>query len=388
MKRVAVLGGGPAGAFAAERIAAAGIETVVIDEKLAWEKPCGGGITYKAYRDYPFLIDNHTPKKLIRQTNLAASSGSVDLQLTKPLVIYSRYDLNRMLLDRAATAGAVLEKTRILGLERRGKEWIIETRAGSIGADFCLIATGARNPLRNVGTQWSSGDMMITVGYYVPAERDQIDIQFFPQFEGYIWSFPRQGHLSVGIGGKGLPAHELRARLERWMSARDLPVRGSTFFGHVLPSLGHTAWSRNRIAGEGWMAVGDAGGLVDPVTGEGLYYAIRSADLATKLVLADSHSPVEQPTVYRSLLYRDFTRDLELGAHFAKRLFLGHFLYGSVPARLIQLMRRSPTVSAVVQDLFAGTQNYLELRDRLFRSIRGTVRDVLRSVATPQAGFG
>ncbi|MGO9095379.1 MAG: hypothetical protein ACLQGV_09155 [Bryobacteraceae bacterium] len=72
MKRVAVLGGGPAGAFAAERLASAGLATVVLDEKLAWEKPCGGGLTAKAYRRYPFLLDNNLPKRLVSHTVLAA----------------------------------------------------------------------------------------------------------------------------------------------------------------------------------------------------------------------------------------------------------------------------------------------------------------------------
>ena len=99
MKKVAVLGGGPAGAFAAEQLAAAGIETTVFDEKLAWEKPCGGGLTYKAYHQYPFLIENNTPKKLITETVLAApNAGAVNLRLREPLLIYSRFDLNRMLL--------------------------------------------------------------------------------------------------------------------------------------------------------------------------------------------------------------------------------------------------------------------------------------------------
>ena len=103
MKRVAILGGGPAGSFAAERLAGAGLDVMLFDEKLAWEKPCGGGLTYKAYSQYPFLVQNGTPKKFVNETVLAApGAGQVTLRLDDPLVIYSRFDLNQMLLERAA----------------------------------------------------------------------------------------------------------------------------------------------------------------------------------------------------------------------------------------------------------------------------------------------
>ena len=64
-------GAAPAGAFTAERLARAGMRVTLIDEKLAWEKPCGGGLTYKAYNQYPFLFDNDTPKKILSRTRLA-----------------------------------------------------------------------------------------------------------------------------------------------------------------------------------------------------------------------------------------------------------------------------------------------------------------------------
>ena len=100
MKCVAILGGGPAGAFAAAQLASAGLAVQVFDEKLAWEKPCGGGLTYKAYTQYPFLIDNDIPKRLVTETVLSApSAGDVSLRLEDPLLIYSRLDLNRLLLD-------------------------------------------------------------------------------------------------------------------------------------------------------------------------------------------------------------------------------------------------------------------------------------------------
>ena len=377
MKRIAVLGGGPAGAFAAERLARAGLETRLFDEKLAWEKPCGGGLTYKAYRDYPFLIENPTPKKLVTDTFLAApKAGAVKMALSHPLVIYSRQNLNQMLLDRAEQAGAQLEKTRVLGIERTSRGWLLNTRHGSLETDFCIVATGARNPLRQVGTEWTATDTMYALGYYVPAEQSHIDIQFLSNLEGYIWVFPRCGHLSVGICGKGEPAHSLRARLELYMNERGIPYKNATFYGHVLPSLGTSGWKKNRVAGDGWLAVGDAGGLVDPITGEGLYYALRSGELASQVALSDS--PIsEKVQAYCNLLRRDFAADLEFGASIARRVFVGRFLFSTVPARMVGLIRRSPRFRALIEDLFAGTQPYLGLKSRLLKNLNGTMQEVI-----------
>jgi len=381
MKRVAILGGGPAGAFAAEQLASAGLEVSLFDEKLAWEKPCGGGLTFKAYSQYPFLIENDTPKRIVTETVLSApGAGRVTLKLDDPLLIYSRLDLNRLLLERAQRAGAAIEKARVLGLTRCGSEWRLRTSSGTADADFCIVATGARNPLREVGTQLTPADAMSALGYYVPGQQAQIDIQFLPRLEGYIWIFPRCGHLSVGICGKGEPAASLRKRLERYMAERGLSSQGAAFYSHVLPSLDTPSWRRNRVAGEGWMAVGDAAGLVDPITGEGLYYAIRSADLAARALLSEAGGLAEKINQYRRLLRRDFSADLEFGSRLAKRIFLGRFLFGSVPARMVQFTRRSPRFSRIMQDLFSGRQPYLGLKRRLLQNLNGSLYEIFMSL--------
>jgi len=385
MKRVAVLGGGPAGAFAAERLAKSGLRTIVIDEKLAWEKPCGGGLTYKAYQQYPFLIENNFPKKVITDFNVAApEAGGVELGLSRPLVIYSRLDLNRMLLDRAEQAGAQLEKTRVLEIERFGEGWSLKTRSGALEADYCIVATGARNPLRNVGTEWTAADAMFALGYFVASEQNHIDIQFLPNLEGYIWVFPRSGHLSVGICGKGESAQSLRARLEQYMEQKGIAYKGASFYGHMLPSLESPGWKTNRVAGDGWMAVGDAGGLVDPITGEGLYYAMRSGDLASQVLLNDACPVESKAQAYRNLLQRDFAADLEFGATLAKRVFLGRFLFNTIPTRMVGFLRRSPSFRAVIEDLFAGTQPYLDLRSRLLKNLSGTLAEVAMNLFARQ----
>ena len=382
MKRVAILGGGPAGAFAAAQLASAGIETFVFDEKLAWEKPCGGGLTYKAYNRYPFLIENNTPKKLITETVLAApGAGAVNLRLREPLLIYSRYDLNHLLLERAERAGAQHRKGAHSGhgAIRRAAGCCARRPARStpISASW---PPGARNPLRDVGTHLAPEDTMAALGYYVPGQQEQVDIQFLPNLEGYIWVFPRCGHLSVGICGKGEPAQSLRKRLERYMQEKGLSSKGASFYSHLLPSLETAAWKKNRVSGEGWLAVGDAAGLVDPITGEGLYYAIRSADLAAKALLSEIGNLAEKLQSYRRMLRRDFAADLEFGSRLAKRIFLGRFLFGAVPQRMVEFTRRSPRFSAIMQDLFAGTQPYIGLKRRLLRNLNGSLYDIVMSL--------
>ena len=124
--------------------------------------------------------------------------------------------------------------------------------------------------------------------------------------------------------------------------------------------------------------MGDAGGLVDPITGEGLYYAVRSGDLASQVVLAD-HAPEHSAEHYRQLIERDFGHDLSYGAGLAKRLFCGAILFKAVPTCMIDFMQRSPKFCEIMQDLFAGTQPYLELKNRLLRNVNTTLHEILMS---------
>jgi flavin-dependent dehydrogenase len=158
------------------------------------------------------------------------------------------------------------------------------------------------------------------------------------------------------------------------MEEQGLAKDGATFYSHLLPCLDTPAWKRNRVSGDGWLATGDAAGLVDPITGEGLYYAVRSADLATKAILAESIDLAG--AAYRKLLRRDFMADLELGSRLARRVFLGQFMCGSVPARMVQFARRSPRFSAIIQDLFAGRQPYMGLKRRLLQNLNGSLYDI------------
>jgi flavin-dependent dehydrogenase len=159
------------------------------------------------------------------------------------------------------------------------------------------------------------------------------------------------------------------------MAGRGISWKGAAFYSHLLPSLDSKSWKDNRVAGEGWMAVGDAAGLVDPITSEGLYYAIRSADLAAQSLLMDVELP-EIASRYRWALRRDFMADLEFGSRLSKRFFSGRFLLGPVTTRMVQFSRHSQLFRRVMQDLFAGQQPYSGLKRRLFQNLNRTLVEI------------
>jgi flavin-dependent dehydrogenase len=368
--------------MAAERLAAAGFRTVLLDEKLAWEKPCGGGVTWKAYHRYPFLQQaaSHT----VSTTWLHADgTAPLRIDLEKPLLIFSRRELNQILLDRAAAGGAELLAHRVTGIDRHGPAWRITTRSGpAVTADFLVVATGARNPLRQVGTAWTAADSMVALGYYIPSAQAHIDLRFFAGLEGYIWVFPRNGHLSAGICGKQEAAAALRQRLEHYLSGRGICFKDARFYAHMLPSLAPGSWAENRLAGPGWLAVGDAAGLVDPVTGEGIYYAMRSGDLAGQLLAAG------RPEEYAAAVRAEFVDDLAYAATLARRVYLGRFCGGANTTRLLQFVRRSRRVHGILQELFAGTISYRDLRTRIRGNFPSTLAEIavnsfLRRMVTP-----
>src|SRR5277367_6720258 len=106
MSDIAIVGGGPSGAMCGEQLARAGHQVHIFDEHLAWEKPRGGGLTHKAVECFPFLLDNPYSKRLVRSVELISSEDHrANLDITHPIVIYSRKVLNGMLLDRAKSAG-------------------------------------------------------------------------------------------------------------------------------------------------------------------------------------------------------------------------------------------------------------------------------------------
>jgi len=362
---IAIVGGGPAGALAGALLAAAGKHVRLFDEKLAWEKPCGGGLTHKALRQYPFLAEAGSASHPVEHCELISPSGQrVRFHMQYPVAIFSRLALNGLLLERARRAGVDVHQERVTRIARTGANWRLITPQREYRASYLVLAAGARNPFRSQFlAPLSPSDLMVTAGYFIPGRSSLMQIQFLQGITGYIWVFPRADHVSAGIAGKMGEAStaELRRRLERWLEENGFPLDGARFYSHILPSFRAQTFETLQVCGEGWAMIGDSAGLVDPITGEGLYYALRSAELCANALLAG------RPDEYPTMLNEEVLAELKLAARVSQRFYSGQIFGDSVLERMVSLTAQSAKIRDLMSDLFAGIQGYRDLRARLCR---------------------
>lgn len=381
-REVSIIGGGPAGALCGERLANAGFRVTIFDERLAWEKPCGGGLTHKAIEAYPFLLDAPQPKKIVRIAELISSRGHrARFEMSHPIVIYARKVLNSLLLDRATAAGCETVRSRVTSVDVSGERARLVASGETRWSDFVVLAAGARNQLFPETTALGAPDLEMTLGYFVPTEQDIIKVKFLKQFEGYLWSFPRADHLSVGICAKmgQQSSQTLKRHLDDFVLEEKIPMGGTKFFSHVLPSPQAQTIRRRRITGRNWAMAGDAAACVDPVTGEGLYYALRSGDLLAQALMEG------RPQSYPERLRACFSADLEFAANLARKLFLGNFLGSAITTRMVQLLNYSPAFRDLVRDVFSGSQDYRTLKRRLWNQFGITAGQMIRHFVDPRA---
>jgi geranylgeranyl diphosphate/geranylgeranyl-bacteriochlorophyllide a reductase len=382
MQNIAIVGGGPAGALCGERLASRGFQVTIFDERLAWEKPCGGGLTHKAIEAYPFLLEGQQPKKIVRTAELISGGGHrARFEMSHPIVIYARTVLNGLLLDRAVAAGCTTVRSRVTSVNTGGSQVCLQAGGEEQRADFVVLAAGARNQLLPETTALTTNDLELTLGYFVPTEEDILKVKFLKEFEGYLWSFPRADHLSVGICAKmgQSSSHELRRHLDAFVEEEKIPMDGARLYSHVLPSPQAQTIRGRRIVGENWAMAGDAAACVDPVTGEGLYYALRSGDLLAQALVEG------QPQAYPERLRAAFSADLEFAASIARKLFRGNFLGGAITTRMVQLLNYSPAFRDLMRDVFSGAQDYRTLKQRIWNQFGITLLEFTRSFLTPRA---
>jgi flavin-dependent dehydrogenase len=393
---VLIIGAGPAGSFAAERVARGGARVALFDGRPAREaKACGGGVTSKALKAWPFLLE--AGGRTVGEVVLMSPAGaSVRLKLAEPFAIYSRRALDSHLRERARRAGAQIFDRRVSVSAEKDEEglWVVRAKGGGEWRGRVLVAADGANSAvgRRLAGALPNADMEVAFGYRTPL--DEADdaptvIAFLPGWAGYAWAFPRLDHISFGIatmqdkfdhkaldrmlwdfmvkyyraredGGAvrgrdngglvGACAHEVEGRLR--LTAERYAAR--------IPGLAPETFDRRRAAGADWALLGDAAGFADPVTGEGIYYALRSSELFAESFLAGDVSAYEMR--WRAGFGRELRRASQM-----RRRFYGEFFGGAFTDRMIKFARVHSGVRRTLRELVAGDQGYLDLKRTLAR---------------------
>ncbi len=391
---VLIVGAGPAGSFAAERLARGGARVALFDGRPEGEaKACGGGVTSKALKAWPFLLE--AGGRAVTEVEMVSPAGDgVRLKLAEPFAIYSRCAFDSYMRARAERAGARAFESRVVASESKDVEgrWVVRSREGEEWRGRVLVAADGANSAiaKRLAGPLSNSDMEVAFGYRTPlndADEAPTVIAFLPGWAGYAWAFPRLDHISFGIAtAQGAFEHKTLDRmlwdfmvgyyLEREKkggpsSAEGLSADGggeveerlrasAERYAARIPGLAPETLDARRAAGDDWALLGDAAGFADAVTGEGIYYALRSAELFSESYLAGDVKS------YDGRWRADFGRELRRASKMRRR-FYGSFWGGPFTDRMIKLARAHAGIRRTLRELVAGDQGYLDLKRTLAR---------------------
>jgi geranylgeranyl reductase family protein len=279
-----VVGAGPAGSTTAYRLADAGASVLLVDKaRFPRDKPCGGGVTTRAARLLPFSLDPVVEDVVDRFELRLGYHSSFERGSDEPLCLMTqRRRLDEFLARKAAEAGAEFRDGVSVAFD--GGDVVVEgerLRARVIvGADGVNGLTArtfdlARDHGHGVALE---GNAPLDTRY-----RGRLVLELGVVPGGYAWVFPKGDHVNVGVGGWESEGPRLRAHLRRLCEAHGVDADALTDLrGYRLPyRRPASTFASNTV-----LLVGDAAGLIDPLSGDGMYEAFVSAKLAAEAIVS------------------------------------------------------------------------------------------------------
>lgn len=388
LKNLAIVGGGPAGLYLAWLLQDKGYNIMLFDPRIPFEKPCGGGITFKAIDQFKMLGGISTLSRSVNKFQFISPFDSqCDIACEVPMQIISRKTLSEYQLNLLNYNRVNLVHAKVTEIKRNNDGFTLTTVSDGIHlfdkkyeADFVVGADGAHGISRRwlgampFGTNRYSG-----LGYYVEGLcTDTAIIKFYKRSKGYLWVFPRGDHSSVGFFSlsrqfsKDLALTNVKEFLKKYFPT--FTLNPEKYYSATIPLV--WKWQRENVQGENWALIGDAGGFVDTITGEGIYYAFKSAELLAKAISENN------PEKYYDYSF-DMIAELQKSADIFNRFYKTWFT-----SAMVLLCKRSHFLQQVLVNLVLGRQSYSALKSTLKQNIPKVAREVMLSFMAPPASLG
>jgi geranylgeranyl reductase family protein len=373
---VLVVGAGPAGSTAAYRLASAGASVLLADKAhFPRDKPCGGGLTMRAVRQLPFSVEPVVEDRTISVRLGLDFKARFERTTQQPLVLMTqRSRLDAFVAEQAENAGATFrDGARVDELEPAddGVRARVDGRQVAASWLFCADGVNGTSP-RAIGLDGGRTYGVALEGnvpYGVVSEdeyRGRLFLELANVPGGYGWVFPKGDHVNVGVGGWEREGPRLRQHLARFCREYGIPESSlENVRGYRLPLL----HARARLAKGRAALLGDAAGLVDPLSGDGIYEACLSAKLAAEAVLAGDLEAYD----------RELRRALssQLSAAWGAKVALDRF------PRLTYAVVRTPYLWKAVESLIGGEVPSPSAMRGLRRASMRMVEAIARAAGNP-----
>jgi len=288
---VAVVGAGPAGSTTAYRLARAHARVLLIDKaRFPRDKPCGGGLTVRAVRQLPFSVEAVVEDRITRVRCRLKYGRVMERSSERVLCLMTqRRRLDAFLVEQAAAAGVdfrdgvrvEVESDRSVRVDGRPVQ--VDAVVGADGAN------GVTAKALGLGGAIVNGVALEGNLPYdrLPADawRGMLVLELATLPGGYGWIFPKGDHVNVGVGGWGSEGPRLRTHLKVLCDHYGISIDElSNLRGHRLPMRR----PQTRLADGRALLVGDAAGVLDPVSGDGIYEALVTGKLAAQHIHRDT----------------------------------------------------------------------------------------------------
>jgi len=370
---IAIVGGGPAGAFCAYNLAKHGSYPSIFDASHPREKPCGGGVSSFALRKFPILHNVPKSKIYVNRCCLVSAKGAKALVGGgKTGMNISRMQLDRFLLDTAIDAGSVHIKERVLTITREDANWVLVTKRRKIRSKFLIGADGVNSMVRRkILGRIPPENLGICFGYFVTGRKPML-IKYLEDIPGFIWSFPREDHTSIGIGSDFRYGKCLKPVLNRFTRVHYRGLKIISEWAAATPSIKDPGFLRLPCAGDNWGLIGDAAGHVDPITGEGILYALWDGELLARALEKDDIA-----------LFDTFWR-IEYGQNLIAAIKLRDLWYNTHALEiLVRLAAGSKSLGRIISDMTNHELEHQMFYRRMLHELPKILSEYVRNIIAP-----
>jgi len=296
IENLVIVGGGPAGAYCAFELTRRGVYATVLDPSHPREKPCGGGISPAAIEKFPFLREFRSKGGTPATFKIISCTNQQIAVIKNEGFNLSRQFMDEQIVKMAVDNGAKLINERVLALQRKQNLWQIKTDKQIMTTRILVGADGIRSLVRQkTAGAISKENLGLTYGYFATGtENEPTTVKFVAGIPGYLWIFPRNNHSSIGIGSELKYGAALKRILDEFIHSYCPKIKVISKFSAMFPRATDPDFFTLPCAGNNWILIGDAAGHADPLTGEGILYALWSGKLAAEALTEDKLSSYDK----------------------------------------------------------------------------------------------